>query len=108
MTPEQVAAHFPGSTITHPPTGSYRHLTTAITTAHQYGGTDHWTLPVDLADYLEDCHQLVTLEHWARTNGYSLAPCTTCGEPTLRRRSAGPITCRMTPGCTGRHDTTTR
>jgi hypothetical protein len=41
-----------------------------------------------------------------RATGHALAPCTTCGDVSMvsiDRDGKGP-TCRMTPGCDGRHE----
>lgn len=105
MTPAEVAAAFPGSTWEAHPAGHHRHLLAAITAAHRLGGVDRWDLPADLAGYLAEREEWVAIQLHAESTGFTFAPCTECGELTLRKRGATPVGCRLTPGCSGKHTT---
>jgi len=94
---------FPGSTWEPEPRGYHADVVDVMARARRHGGLDRWDLPPALATYLEEHAEVVTIQERAERDGFTLCPCSTCGEVLVRKRSAPAVGCRMTPGCKGRH-----
>ena len=101
MTPATIMDAFgPGARWVWPPT-----LVAAVAATPITPDTTRWDADRRTARILDaaEATGLLALVVAGERTGHVLAPCAECGAPIMRRRSAGPVGCRMTPGCKGRH-----